>query len=120
MSAEIVGVLSFLKYVLWAPLVAVFAYFLKKRDNKIDDLEKALIHTVSKQEAKDMIKEAVQPVRDELGRFQQQMMDKITEIGLTVKQTSDNVTKLSTDFTVQVEVQKVKEALAKQHKEGNN
>ena len=106
MSAEL---LALLKYFLWAPIMAVFGYFLKKRDNKIDELEKQLQHTITQTEAKEMIKEAVAPVREELSRFQQQM----TETALLVKQISDNLNKLHTEFTVNIRVQealnKVKE-----------
>ena len=119
MSAE-AGVLAFVAKWLWVAVIGLCGWIWKSQDSDIKALKASAKESVSKQEAKDMIKEAVQPVRDELGRFQQQVMDKITEIGLTVKQTSDNVTKLSTEFTVQVEVQKVKEALSKQQKEGNN
>ena len=105
MSAEL---LALAKY-LWLPVMAVFGYFLKKRDNKIDELEKQLQHTITQTEAKEMIKEAVAPVREELSRFQQQM----TETALLVKQISDNLNKLHTEFTVNIRVQealnKVKE-----------
>lgn len=107
MSAEL---LALLKYFLWAPMIAVFGYFLKKRDNKIDELEKQLQHTITQTEAKEMIKEAVAPVRDELSRFQQQ----ITETALLVKQISDNLNKLHTEFTVNIRVQ---EALSKAKEE---
>lgn len=112
MSAE-AGAFAILKYFLWTPLIAVFGYFLSKRDAKIDELEQQMKHSVSKTEAKEMIKEAVAPVRDELSRFQQQM----TETALLVKQISDNLNKLHTEFTVNVRVQ---EALTKAKEESNH
>lgn len=90
----------------WVALAGICAWIWNRQDNEIKDLKNKVEESISQHEAKELIKEAVQPVRDELGRFQQQMTDKITEISLIVRQTSDNVIKLDKNFTVEVEVQK--------------
>mgnify|MGYP007122231574 CR=1 FL=1 len=101
---------AFLLKLIWAPFVGILGYVVVKRDKKIDALDEQMKETVTHSEAKEMIKDAVQPVREEMSRFQQQM----TETNLLVRQISDNLNKLSTEFTVQVRVQ---EALKKQEKE---
>jgi len=98
-----------LKWV-WLGLLGACAWIWRKQDSEIKSLKDQAKESISKTEAKEMIKEAVAPVRDELSRFQQQM----TETALLVKQISDNLNKLHTEFTVNVRVQ---EALAKAKEE---
>ena len=101
---------AFLAKWMWLAIGGMAAWIWNKQDSEIKDLKKKSGDSVSKTEAKEMIKEAVAPVRDELSRFQQQM----TETALLVKQISDNLSKLHTEFTVNVRVQ---EALAKAKEE---
>jgi acylphosphatase len=111
MSAE-AGVLAFVAKWLWVAVVGLCGWIWNKQDGDIKALKASAKDSVSEAKAKEMIKEAVQPVREELSRFQQQM----TETNLLVRQISDNLTKLHTEFTVNVRVQ---EALTKHQKEGN-
>lgn len=97
---------AFLAKWLWLAVGGMAAWIWNRQDNEIKALKEQAKDSVSKVEAKEMIKEAVAPVRDELSRFQQQM----TETALLVKQISDNLNKLHTEFTVNVKVQ---EAIAK-------
>lgn len=94
----------------WVALCGMAAWIWRKQESEIKSLKDQAKDSISKTEAKEMIKEAVAPVRDELSRFQQQM----TETALLVKQISDNLNKLHTEFTVNVRVQ---EALAKAKEE---
>lgn len=112
MATELIPLI---KYFLWAPIIAILGYFLKRRDTKVDKLEEQLKEAITKSEAKDMIKEAVAPVREELSRFQQQM----TETALLVKQISDNLNKLHTEFTVNIRVQEALTKAKEEHKHGN-
>ena len=101
---------AFLAKWLWLVVGGMATWIWKKQENEIKSLKDQAKDSISKAEAKEMIKEAVAPVRDELSRFQQQM----TETALLVKQISDNLNKLHTEFTVNVRVQ---EALAKAKEE---
>jgi hypothetical protein len=114
MSAE-AGVLAFVAKWLWLAVIGLCGWIWKSQDSDIKALKASAKDAVSEAKAKEMIKEAVQPVREELSRFQQQM----TETNLLVRQISDNLTKLHTEFTVNVRVQEAKEVLTKQLKEGN-
>ena len=97
---------AFLAKWMWLAIGGMAAWIWKKQENEIKSLKDQAKDSISKSEAKEMIKEAVAPVREELGRFQQQM----TETALLVKQISDNLNKLHTEFTVNVKVQ---EAISK-------
>lgn len=104
---------AFLAKWLWLVVGGMATWIWKKQENEIKSLKDQAKDSISKAEAKEMIKEAVAPVRDELSRFQQQM----TETALLVKQISDNLNKLHTEFTVNVKVQ---EAVAKLKEETKN
>lgn len=50
---------------LWLVLVAVFGWIFKKQDAKIAELEKAQREFISHSEAKQMIREVVEPIKSE-------------------------------------------------------
>lgn len=114
MSAE-AGILAFITKWLWLAVIGLCGWIWKSQDSDIKALKASAKDAVSEEKAKQMIKDGIQPVREELSRFQQQM----TETNLLVRQISDNLNKLHTEFTVNVRVQEAKEALIKHQKEVN-
>lgn len=101
MSVE-AGVLWLLKN-LWLILVGVFAYIFKQQnskiesqDNKIEKLEKAQRDSITHSEAKQMIREVVEPIKAE----QQELKSDVKSVLTIVQQ-------MQRDMAVQAAVYKI-------------
>ena len=82
---------------LWIGAVAVIAFFLRKRDQEIDKLRDDVSSKMDREDVKDLIKSAIEPVNSEMARHRESTIENT----LILREVSNQLTKLSTDVAVQ-------------------
>lgn len=93
MAAEL---LALAKY-MWVGAIAVIAFFLRKRDQDVDKLKDDMHNKMDKEDVKELIRSAIDPVNNELARHRETTIENT----LLLREVSSQMTQLSTAVAVQ-------------------